>query len=245
MTTKNKLIVIGCGHSESIDNFNNNAALLVNDKMLLIDCGHTIKHALVNQRLDIADINAIYISHVHGDHVFGLERVGYECLFKHKFKPTLFIKKELSEELWDQTLKGSMGKIGEGVATLETFFDVHYIANDEFIFEGIKVQTFEVKHTPGKPAYGICIDDKLLYTSDTLAIPETLSKFTFDICLHDVTLSEFNPVHATLDSLISDYDKDTLNKMYLMSYEDNWPEFEAKAKAHCNGFVKQGDVFEF
>ncbi|MCQ8878794.1 MBL fold metallo-hydrolase [Pseudoalteromonas shioyasakiensis] len=241
----NRLQILGCGHSESVYNLNNNAALIVNNKLLLIDCGYTIKKALFNQELDVSDVDSIYISHVHGDHVFGLERIGYECLFKYKYRPALYIKEELYKELWDQTLKGSMSKIGEGEATLETFFDVKFIKNDSFKFQGIEIQTFAVKHTPNKPAYGICIGNKILYTTDTTPIPEQIKKHTFEVCFHDVTLSDYNPVHATLDSILISYDKETLEKMYLMSYEDNWLEFEEKVNKYFKGFVKEGDIFEF
>ncbi|MDI4654292.1 MULTISPECIES: MBL fold metallo-hydrolase [Pseudoalteromonas] len=244
MSTNSKLIILGCGHSESEVNLNNNAAVLTNEKLLLIDCGYTIKSALKNQGFKISDIDSIYISHVHGDHVFGLERVGYECLFKYKFRPTLFIKKELYKELWDNTLKGSMSKIGEGEASLETFFKVVFIENDSFYFHDIKIETLKVKHTPNKPSFGICIQNKYLYTTDTIAIPETLSKYKFDYCFHDVTLSDYNPVHATLNSLLNSYTKTTRKKMYLMSYEDNWNDYESSVNLNFKGFIKEGDTFD-
>jgi len=241
--TKTDFLILGCGHSESEENFNNNAAV-INEKVLLIDCGHTIKQALKANSLSIADVDAVYISHVHGDHVFGLERVAYECKYKYKKSVKLFIHQELYVELWDQTLKGSMGRNGEGEAVLEDYFDVEIIENNEFKFSDVNYQIFPVQHTPKKPAYGILIDNNILYSTDTVAILDELNELEFNIGFHDVTLSDFNPVHATLNSLINVYPADIRRKLYLMSYEDEWRESESLVLKEFKGFAKQGMKLE-
>ena len=77
-----ELLILGCGHSESLTLFNTNAAVRDHGRLFLIDCGWTIKAALQAQGHGFADIDGIFITHVHGDHVFGLERIGYEARFK-------------------------------------------------------------------------------------------------------------------------------------------------------------------
>lgn len=179
--------IIGCGHSESL--INHNSCILIENQQgrLLIDCGHTTKKALHEQGYSISDIDAIFITHVHGDHVFGLERFAYESLFKYNKKIRLYFHESLYEELWDQTLKGSLSRIGEGDATFSDYFDIRPITGKTFEDLGLRFDIFPVKHTPNKPCYGILVDQKLLYTSDTTTIPDTLKERTFSFIIHDMT----------------------------------------------------------
>ncbi|WP_031324520.1 MBL fold metallo-hydrolase, partial [Pseudomonas taiwanensis] len=38
----------------------------------LVDCGEGTQHRLLHTPLSIRDLRAIFITHVHGDHCFGL-----------------------------------------------------------------------------------------------------------------------------------------------------------------------------
>lgn len=236
----NEFLILGCGHSESIEHHNNNAALISNGGNLLIDCGHTIKYALLDQKMTFADVDAIYITHVHGDHVFGLERIAYEAKFKYHKRIKLFFHKSIFKELWEQTLKGSLGYNSDGETTLDDYFDVQQIDTDHFYFDGHKLQLVKVSHTPNKPTYGVLINDYLFYSTDTIAIPDIIKKLNFEVGFHDVTFSPNNPVHASLDSMIEIYPKDIRKKLYLMSYEDEWRDYEAIVKQEFNGLAKQG-----
>lgn len=240
MANNSELLILGCGHSESIDNFNNNAAIISSEGNLLIDCGHTIKHALFAQGMNIGDIDAVFITHVHGDHVFGLERVAYESKFKYGKKVKLFVHNRIIHELWDQTLKGSLGSNGDGVASLEDYFDVIVIKSDSFCFHENTIQLIEVNHTPGKATFGILINNKVFYSSDTVAIPHIIEHLKFDIGFHDVTLTPYNPVHASISSLVDNYPLHIRKKLNLMSYEDNWKEYEESVTREFNGFAWQG-----
>lgn len=241
----NELLIIGTGHSESI--YRNNASALIrnNQGNLLIDCGHTAKQALHEHGMTIGEIDSIFITHVHGDHVFGLERFAYESKFKHNKKIDLIFKVELYEELWEQTLKGSLGKIGEGSATFSDFFNLIILEGDVFTANGLDYNVFPVTHTPGKPAYGINISESVLYTGDTTAIPDTLSSKQFHYCIHDATLSEFNPVHATPDSMIESYPESLRKKIILTSYDDSWPQWEDSINKHFIGLARQGTRIVF
>lgn len=240
MSTPDQFVIIGCGHSESFDNFNNNALVKSSQGNLLIDAGYTIKNALHAQGMTIKDINAVFITHVHGDHVFGLERLAYESKFRYQTRIALYYHESLYDELWHQTLKGSMGKHGDGEASLEDYFDLFPIASLECEIYSHQFQLFQNKHTPGKPSFGININEKLFFSGDTTAIPEIISDLTFDVGFHDVTLSPFNPVHASINSLIEKYPLDIRKKLYLMSYEDHWPEYATQVEENFLGFARQG-----
>ena len=79
------LTMLGVGHSESIRHWNTNAMVTAGRRRLLVDAGYTIKFALHDLGLTFADVHAIFLTHVHADHCFGLERMAYECRFQHRF----------------------------------------------------------------------------------------------------------------------------------------------------------------
>src|SRR3990167_4274691 len=145
-----ELLILGTGHSESIEHWNTNAMLATPKGNMLIDCGFTIKYALRDQGLSLPDIDAVFITHVHGDHVFGLERIGYESRFSYGKRVKLYIRETLLTELWDQTLKGSMGLASEGENTLQDFFDVVVLKDNHFSYNGVDIRLFHTRHTPRK-----------------------------------------------------------------------------------------------
>lgn len=239
-TNKKYFQVLGCGHSESIIHYNNNALVSSEQGKMLIDCGHTIKHALHEQGLTFKDIDAIFITHVHGDHVFGLERAAYETKFTYNKKIKLIFHESIYQELWDQTLKGSLGVHGDGEANLEDYFEIETLNTNHFECLGNSYEIFPVSHTPNKPTFGLCLNEQIFYSSDTIAIAKVIAEQNFKIGFHDVTLTEENPVHATLASLIKSYPYEARKKLYLMSYQDNWQDFKDTVEREFKGFAKQG-----
>lgn len=235
-----KLIIIGCGHSESEEHFNNNALVSSPHGNLLIDCGYTIKQALKGINYSIADIDAIYISHVHGDHVFGLERFAYECRYKYKKRIKLYFHKSIYKELWDNTLSGSLGSNSEGPSTLDDYFEVCPLESLSFHALGVDYKLFPVEHTPNKPSFGLLINNSVVYTTDTLPILSTLKSLNFHTCFHDVSLTNSNPVHANIYDLIKLYPDELKKKIYLMSYQDNYGDFKSLINDNFLGFSYQG-----
>ncbi len=237
------LTMLGVGHSEAIDHWNNNAMVEAGDRRLLIDAGYTIKFALRDRGLTLADVDAIFITHAHADHCFGLERLGYECRFRYGFKPVLYLPPGVYEELWEHTLKGVMGQVGEGPAELTDFFDVVLLDDQPFEFEGVRLQPFQNRHTPEKPSYGLMINDHLLFSGDTRPIPDLVATFDPVTILHDATLSDWNPVHASVRELRENYSDTLRERMYLMSYEDSFEQHRAEVEREFAGFARQGQEF--
>lgn len=235
-----RLTILGVGHSEAVEHWNNNALVTAGGRRMLIDAGYTVKFALRDQGLGIGDIDAVFLTHVHADHAFGLERIGLECRFHHGFRPRLYLPEGLRQELWEQTLKGVMGRLGEGPASLDDFFEVCPVAPEGFEFHGVGCQPFANRHTPGKASYGLVLNGSVLYTGDTRPIPRIIESFDPQTIFHDCTLRPGNPVHATLPEMLQLYRPEIRERTYLMSYEDDWRDYRQAVESQFRGFAWQG-----
>jgi hypothetical protein len=162
----------------------------------------------------------------------------------------LYFHESIYQELWDQTLKGSLGYSSDNNGTpqentLEDWFDVKIITGHKFCVFGNNYKIFEVKHSPGKPTFGLTVNDRVFFSSDTTQIKEIIENAKFEVGFHDVTLTAFNPVHASLTSLIESYSKEVRDKLYLMSYQDNWLDYKDTVEGNFKGFAKQGMEIDF
>ena len=100
-------------------------------KRLLLDCGSDIRFSLHDAGIVPCQISDIYISHLHSDHIGGLEFIGFNTLFNPNcIRPGLYGSQEVLEELWERSLAGGMWAIQGKTTTLETFFQVHAIGDD-------------------------------------------------------------------------------------------------------------------
>lgn len=234
-----ELLIVGCGHSESLLHFNTNAAIRENGRLFLIDAGWTIKPALSALGHGFADIDGIFITHVHGDHVFGLERIGYESRFGLGRRIPLYLLPEIEDELWEHTLKGSMGGNSEGPQTLQDYFDVHLLRDGQLQSPQVSAQLIETDHTPGKQCRGLLLQNRVLFTSDTRPVPGLLD-LDFDIGFHDVTFQTGNPVHASLEELLDVYPASLRKRLYLMSYDDDFLKYQDRVDAEFAGLARQG-----
>ena len=137
-----KLTFLGSGSAFCLDNFQSNMMIEKNGKKLLIDCGGDIRWSLKEKGLTVSDIDGIYISHAHNDHIGGLECVGFSTYFNPATPPPkLFGEGEMLDHIWDKSLAGGLDSIQGQKVGLNDYFDVQKVKkNDSFIWEGIKFQ---------------------------------------------------------------------------------------------------------
>lgn len=70
---KFEVTILGSSSATPVFNRNPTAQLLnCNEKIYLIDCGEGTQHQLIRFGLKASKIDAAFISHLHGDHYFGL-----------------------------------------------------------------------------------------------------------------------------------------------------------------------------
>jgi ribonuclease BN (tRNA processing enzyme) len=242
-TTQPRLRVLGTGDSTSLRFWNSGYLVEARGKRLLIDCGFTIKYALRDVGLTLADVEAVFITHVHGDHVHGLERLGYESRYGFHKRACLLLAPGIRHELWDLCLQGTMGSSSDGRNALEDFFDVRALDGGPFEWEGVRFEPFPTPHTPNKPSYGLIINDRLIITSDTRPIDWLARDASERIIIHDCALGAGNPVHAGLDELLQLYPPAVRRRLWAIHYGDRIEEYRARIEAEFAGVAQRGQCF--
>ena len=121
-------------------------------KKLCVDFGGTGAAALREHygvyNADLGDIDAFYITHLHADHIAGLEHLALCTYYNpNARKPKLFGDANLLDELWSDSLAGGLKTIENKDAVLGTFFDVYPIErNGGFVWEGVAFWTVQSVH---------------------------------------------------------------------------------------------------
>ncbi len=70
---KFSVTILGCGSATpGLKHFTSSQVVNVRDKLFMVDCGEGTQIQLRRSRVAFARINHIFISHLHGDHCFGL-----------------------------------------------------------------------------------------------------------------------------------------------------------------------------
>lgn len=252
-----KLLFLGSGSAFTVgtDNYQSNM-LLISDtgKKLLIDCGSDIRFSLYKEGFSHLDITDIYISHIHADHVGGLEYIGFSSKFDPRCqKPRLYINKELMHNLWNNSLSGGMKYVENKILTLSDFFQpVEIDENQAFLWDNIKFNSIKVIHVNSDSviinSYGLFFEIngiKVFLTTDTQMHWNSLKKYyqQADIIFQDCETAKFpSGVHAHYQELLN-LPLSIKNKMWLYHYQPGKLP-DARKDGFC-GFVERGQEFDF
>ncbi|MCK5342416.1 MAG: MBL fold metallo-hydrolase [Candidatus Heimdallarchaeota archaeon] len=216
------------------------------NKGLLVDCGSTVPLELIKSG-KIGDITDIIITHLHADHIGGLEGFGFMNYFalnrRGNDRPNLYVATEtFAHELWENALKAGMQHSVEGngkyvMASLDTYFNVH-VGKNINVRDITSAKLFETPHVQNLENYGVEIGDDVFYSGDTIRLPETNARLIFQDC-------QFfeGGVHVSYDKLNNNLSPDIKKKMYLVHLGGGHDKKNPIADGFA-GFVKPGEIFE-
>lgn len=252
-----KLLFLGSGSAfgTTTDNYQSNVIItLDNGEKLLIDCGSDIRFSLHAVGLSCQDITDIYISHLHADHIGGLEYMAFGTKFNPQCnRPILYISTAIAAELWDNSLSAGLRSVQGRLMSMDDYFEMKVIEQDKnyFHWKNIKFELVKVTHIDNgsyvMPSYGLFFEinsTKIFYTSDTqLCLSELQPHYDrANLIFQDCELSPFpSSVHAHFEDL-KKLPSAIKNKMWLYGYQPV-PLPDAQANGFL-GFVKRAQSFD-
>ncbi len=249
-----KLQFLGSGSAFTplTENFQSNMIIKSANKYLLIDCGSDARHSVAAVGLTHQDIDSVYISHLHADHVGGLEWLAFTNRFGRSPKKTkLYTHPSLVDRLWNNVLSGGLQSIeGNRPACLADFYQIMPIKEDTFIWEDIVFKLIKTVHTCNgselSPSYGLYITTakkSIFITTDTRFEPTHYDDYFLkaDLIFHDCDTASYpSPVHAHFSELIK-LPSSIKSKMWLYHYSSS-KGIDPTAFGFL-GFVKRGQEF--
>lgn len=253
-----KLQFIGTGAAFTLgDNYQSNILLssAQDNKHMLIDCGSDCRRGLDKMQVSYDKISSVFISHLHADHIGGLEWLGFTHFFDPRCeRPMLHIADDLVDDLWQHSLMGGMRSLQTERAELQTYFQPNILHGSHKVFswDGIDFELVPTEHvyhgSAPMPCYGLIfsVQDKTVYISgDTRFTPEQLNEHyqRADVIFHDCeTATAHSGVHAHFEELCQLPD-DIRAKMWLYHFQ---PGALPDAQAHgFKGFVDPRQGFNY
>ncbi|MBN2873616.1 MAG: MBL fold metallo-hydrolase, partial [Spirochaetales bacterium] len=247
--------------------YQNNVLVVKGSDHVLIDCGTRTPEALALLGLSVTDIENYLITHSHADHIGGLEEVMLLNRYVARRKTTMIAPRAYRRFLWKHSLKGGAAyneRVDGKFLRFDDFWDSVDLTPvpgaDRELCEarlgGIKIAMFRTRHIPdsaptwrsSSPSYGVILDDRVLFTSDTRYDPELLAwldgLYRFEAIFHDCQLFK-GAVHASFDELV-ELPPGLKSRMWLMHFGDAVATYEDKAVTMgFKGFVKQWEPYIF
>jgi ribonuclease BN (tRNA processing enzyme) len=238
-----KITFIGCGDAFANELGNNSALIEWENTNLLIDIPDSNYSRIHQLNLDYSDIQNIFITHLHADHINGLERFAYYRKYATPVvrpneeipKPNLFIPETIYFGLWD-SVKNGLGVTVDGIKSLEDYFNVQLIKVEyhsdsilqgiddvgHFALNGINFSLTPSKHVPNMPVYGLFVEGEFYFSADSTFDEEALPyylKRTKKV-FHDIHFFDF-PIasHASINDF-KYINNDLKDKIFAMHYAD-------------------------
>lgn len=240
MTANLKIKFLGTGDAFSKKFGNTSAIVSVSSdegftQNLLVDCGRTTPQDMSEYGIGWNNVDAIFITHLHGDHVYGLEEAGFVGRFVTGKKPTLILpNKKIKNDLWNRVLRGTMERADlNRNMTMQDYFNIQIVEDQYFMFNGVMFSVFRTEHVANKKSYGLIIgeEDCVVYSGDSLCNAEFLKgmdEYGVQQIFHDCTTLDINDdsdgrIHANISDIISLPDG-IKHKIKIMHYQDNLPD---------------------
>jgi ribonuclease BN (tRNA processing enzyme) len=208
-----RLTVIGCGDAFGAGGSLQTAFFVRSSAAtFLIDCGVTTLIGMRRLGLTPADIDTVFVSHLHGDHFGGLPWLLIDAIYISRRKRPLVVTGPRGIEA---RFLAAAEALYPNITTTKWAFDFRFIEYQErkpLTVGGVTVTPFEVNHPSGAPPYALRfdVDGKVLaFTGDTgwvevlCEVARGADLFITECFQYDVVL----PIHLDYAAIDVNYQK--------------------------------------
>jgi ribonuclease BN (tRNA processing enzyme) len=212
------LIPLGVGEAFTARYYTSCLALGVDNQWLLIDCPHPVRKLLregsakagFSPPLDLGQVVAAVVSHLHADHCSGLEDFGYFSYFVLGRRATLLMHPEASSRLWNGLLAAGMEHTQATAEAppvqrqLSDYFDLIALDQDRSVeFGPFSIECRRTIHGIPTFAFRITASGRSLgFSADTAYDPSLIEWLsTADLIVHEVTTLVHTGVHTPYEKL--------------------------------------------
>ena len=176
---------------------------------------------------------AVFITHVHLDHVAGMERLFVASYFDatRRGQVRLYVPAALVPVL-HQRIASYPNVLAEGGANFWDGFQLIPVG-DAFWHDGQRLDVFPVRHHWPDTAFGLRLRGSMVWTGDTRPIPEMLARHADagEVIAHDCALHG-NPSHSGIDDLEREYPAALLARCVLYHYASAADAEALRARGH-------------
>lgn len=206
-----EVIALGVGDTFSERHHTTSLLLSYDGVHLAVDTPDTYRAVLrdaagvCGRALDLGAIDDVLITHVHGDHMNGLEGVAYWKFFAERKRLRLWTSPEVRAVIWEQRLVASMGTLWDGTAfrqmRFDDYFDWRPLAWDgETAIGPFRLRARRTRHHV--PTSAILVEAggrRLGYSADTAFDPDLIAFLSAgDLVVHE---TNFGPAHTAYADL--------------------------------------------
>jgi ribonuclease Z len=197
-----RIVLLGAGEAFD-ETLGNTSALVLNESAVLLDCGYAAPFQVWRYNSSPDLIDAIYITHAHADHYFGLPPLLVRMWEEGRKKPlTLISQKRVIEQFWQLSDLGYVGLRDRFQFPIETL--------EASVGHEISYREFRMRFAPGQHSVtNLAIrmeagGKSFCYSGDGMFTDEGRKLYSrADLLLHEAWKFEPSPVHGDIPSVIA------------------------------------------
>ena len=166
-----KLYILGCGDAFGSGGRNQSGYLVqASDRLFLLDCGPTTLLAMKRIGIDPSGLDAVFLSHLHGDHCAGLPFLFIDYLHRNPRRQPLQIAGPPGTEGKITELFRLMYGAGRGANELPPTCFHTLNPGDPVSIAGIQVLPFQVPHQSHEVSLGLSVSyggKRIVFSGDS------------------------------------------------------------------------------